>query len=132
MSDPAVALELADLLFSSIMRGDIDTLRDRVYSASLVVWHNNDGVEQNIEQNLRTLTWVVANVSNVRYEDVRRQPTPTGFVQQHVLRGTTPNGEQLEVPACLVVRIDGGRIERIDEYLDSASVRPLLSPRPEG
>jgi ketosteroid isomerase-like protein len=56
---------------------------------------------------------------------VTRQPTPSGFVEQHVLRGTAPRGGQLSVLACLVVTVVGDRIVRIDEYLDSAALEPL-------
>jgi hypothetical protein len=44
----------------------------------------------------------------------RRQPTPAGYVQQHVLRG-------------VVLTLQSGLIARIDEYLDSAAVAALLA-----
>jgi ketosteroid isomerase-like protein len=112
---------LADRLFAAIERGDIDAVR-AVYSPDVVVWHNNDEVEQGLEENLRVLGWVIANLDDRRYEDVRRWVTDTGFVQQHVLRFTRRDGVRQEIPACLVARCEGGRITRIDEYLDSAHV----------
>ena len=33
------------------------------------------------------LSGVVKHVAGLRYEEIRRQVTPEGFVQQHVLRG---------------------------------------------
>ena len=71
------------------------------------------------------LAWVSSNVGGLRYEDVRRVPLDDGFVQQHVLRGTAPDGSPLEVPAMLRVFVNGGQIERIDEYLDTAQVVAL-------
>jgi uncharacterized protein len=118
-------LEVADRLFSSITKGDIEGVR-QVYDPACVIWHNNDNAAQNVEQNLRVLAWVVKNVGSLRYEDVRRHDTPTGFVQQHVLRGTSPSGKPLEIAACIVCRVENGRITRLDEYLDSAHVAPLL------
>ena len=118
------ALTLADALFSAIEAGDVDRIR-QIYAPGIAVWHNFDGKEQTLDENLATLGWVTKNVEKLRYEDVRRQPTPTGFVQQHVLRGTAPNGAELEVPACLVVTCEGGHITRIDEYLDTAQVAAL-------
>jgi ketosteroid isomerase-like protein len=113
--------ELADRLFAAIEAGDIDAVRD-MYSYDAVIWHNYDGVEQSAEQNLRVLQWVVENLSQRNYEDVRRIPTPTGFVQQHVLRFTRADGTRQEIPACMVATCADGKITRIDEYLDSAHV----------
>jgi len=121
------ALELGNRLFEAICSGDVGAVRE-VYAPTVRVWHNFDRVEQSLEENLRVLAWVVKNVSGLRYEQVRRQRTESGFVQQHVLRGTAPGGESLEVAACLVCRVEGGRVTRIDEYLDSPQLAPLLRP----
>jgi ketosteroid isomerase-like protein len=118
-------LEIAERLFTAITAGDIDAVR-RLYGPGCVVWHNNDGVEQAAEENLRVLEWVVRNVRDLRYDEVRRQGTPTGFVQQHVVRGTGPRGREIAIAACMVGRVENGRITRLDEYLDSAQVAPLL------
>ena len=122
--DPEIAEALAKRLFEAIEHNDHEALRE-VYSPEVRVWHNHDGHAQDIDTNLRVLSWLHRTLADRRYEQVVRQPTPTGFVEQHVLRGTTPNGEQINVPACLVVRIDGDRITRIDEYVDSAHLGPL-------
>ena len=119
------ALELGDRLFQAICSGDLDGVRE-IYAPNVRVWHNLDGVEQSLEENLRLLAWVVKNVAGLRYEHVRRQRTESGFVQQHVLCGTAPGGEPLEVAACLVCRVEDGRITQIDEYLDSVPLAALL------
>jgi ketosteroid isomerase-like protein len=113
--------ELADRLFKAIEAADIDAVRD-LYAPDAVIWHNNDGVEQTPEQNLRVLQWVVDNLKDRSYDDVRRTVTPTGFVQQHVLRFTRADGTRQEIPACIVVTCDGDKITRLDEYLDSAHI----------
>jgi ketosteroid isomerase-like protein len=118
------SLEVADKLFAAIGRGDLEAVR-ALYAPNAEIWHNHDGVTQDPAANLRVLAWVVQNISELRYEDVRRQATPTGFVQQHVLRGTAPSGKRLELPACIVCTVSGGRITRLDEYLDSAQLAAL-------
>ena len=118
--------DVADRLFAAIEAGDLDAVR-ALHAPDAVVWHNTDGVEQTVEQNLRVLRWVVDNLADRRYEEVRRTSTPSGFVQQHVLRCTRPDGERVEVPACLVVTCDAGRITRLEEYLDSGHVARLVS-----
>lgn len=123
MSD---ASDIAERLFAAIEAGDLDAVRD-LYAPDAVIWHNTDEAEQTVEQNLRVLGWVVDHLADRRYEEVRRSPTPTGFVQQHVLRCTRGDGTRVEVPACLVVTCAGGRIVRLEEYLDSAHVGRLTS-----
>lgn len=119
-------LDLCDRLFSAIMRGDIEAVRG-IYAPDAVIWHNDDKTAQAPEQNLRVLGWVTRNVKDLRYEEIRRQETPAGFVQQHVLRGIAPNGTPIEVPACIVCEVRDGRITRLDEYLDSAQTAVLRS-----
>jgi ketosteroid isomerase-like protein len=122
------ALELCDRLFAAIASGKVEAVRD-LYARDAKIWHNYDGVVQSVEENLRVLGWVVENVGGLRYEEIRRQSSERGFVQQHVLRGTTRRGEPLEVPACLVAEVERGKITRIDEYIDSAHLGPLLRAR---
>lgn len=119
-------IDVADALMDAIERGDIDGVA-ALYAPDVEVWHNTDGVAQDRDANLRTLGWVVRNLHDRRYEEIRRHRTDAGFVQQHVLRATTASGTQVAVPACLVVTVDGDLITRIDEYLDSAQVEQFLS-----
>ena len=120
-------LQLAERLFAAITAGDVEAVRD-IYAADAVIWHNNDGLEQSADDNLRVLRWVTANIRHLRYENVRRQRTDTGFAQQHELRGRAPNGRELNIPACIICTVRNGRITRLDEYLDSAHLLPLLEP----
>ena len=122
----AEILALADRFFEAIPKGDVETIR-RLYAKDAAIWHNFDGVAQTVDQNLRVLAWVAANVDGLRYEQVRRRVTADGWVQQHVLRGTAPKGEPLELEACIVFTVADGRITRVDEYLDSAQAAPLLA-----
>jgi uncharacterized protein len=119
--DSSEALDVADRLFTAIEAGRVDLVRE-LYATDAVIWHNHDGVEQSAEENLRTLSWIVDNLTGVRYTEVRRSVIDTGFVQQHVLRATNRAGAQVQVPACMVVRLENGRITRIEEYLDSRHV----------
>ncbi|MDL4775441.1 MULTISPECIES: nuclear transport factor 2 family protein [Thermomonosporaceae] len=119
---------LADRFFAAITGGDLDALRS-VYAPGAVIWHNGPGEgggsEQGVEDNLRTLRWLSANLRDFRYEEIRRDPMPDGFVQRHVLRGNLP-GEgggaavAIEVATCLFATVDAdGRIARIEEYADT-------------
>jgi ketosteroid isomerase-like protein len=119
--DPDAMLDVARRLFTAVSAGDIDTVR-ALYAPDAEIWHNNDGATQSVDDNLRVLTWIAGNVKDFRYDDVRCQPTSTGFVEQHMTRGTGPGGSEFAIPACVVCTVVDGRITRLDEYLDSAHV----------
>jgi len=125
MTDSSSPLDVAERLFAAIQSGDTTTVSD-VYAPDVKVWHNNDQVTQGRDDNLRVIGWLAKNIPDLRYEEIRRQALPNGFVQQHVLRGTAPNGKLLEVPACIICEVVDGHVTRLDEYLDSAHTAVLL------
>jgi len=118
-------LALAERFMTAVAGGDLRTVRE-IYADDAVIWHNNDRSTQGVDENLRVLEWIQRNITGVRYEEVQRLATDTGFVEQHVLRGRIPMGAELDVPACLVCPVVDGRITRLEEYLDSAHLAPLL------
>lgn len=103
---------------------DDEALRD-LYEPDALTWHNTDGQEQTLEQNLAVLTGLRRAVPDLGLADVRVSATADGFVQQHTITGTARGGP-LALASCLVVRLSAaGRIARIEEYLDSGGLRPL-------
>jgi ketosteroid isomerase-like protein len=118
-------LDVAQRLFEAIEAGDIDAV-EKLYAPDAEIWHNTDGLVQSPADNLRTLTWVTTNLRDIAYTEIRRSATDDGFVQQHVLVATNRAGQRIEVPACIVVRVEDGRITRLDEYLDSAVVERIM------
>jgi ketosteroid isomerase-like protein len=117
-------------LIDAIASGDAEAARE-IYAPDATIWHNTERREQSVDENVRTLRWVQRNVADLRYTDVRRQRTERGYVQQHVLRGTAPGGEPLEIHACIVVEVEDGRITRLFEYIDSDQITALRNPRPD-
>jgi hypothetical protein len=81
--------ELVVRFFAALEAGDIATLRE-IYAPDAVIWHNDDLIEQPVEENLRVLQGLHRVVSGLRYDITRRVPAPDGVLQQHVLRGTLP------------------------------------------
>ena len=118
------ALQLAQRFFDAIEAGDVDTVME-IYHPDVVIWHNYDGLDRretgdSREDNLKVLAGLPDRIRGARYDVWYREATSTGFVQQHVLRGIMPNGEPIELPACIVCRVEAGRITRLDEYFDPA------------
>lgn len=119
------ALDLAERFFRAVERGDIDQIR-AIYAPDARIWHNHDGLEQTVEENLKVLAWMSRQVTDRRYQVQRRVAIPGGFLQQHVLHGQTVNGP-FSMPACIVVEVKEGRISRLEEYLDSAQAAHLVA-----
>lgn len=100
---------------------------DALYHEDVRVWRNIDGRELVKAQVMKVVRYLAKNVSGLAYEDVKVQSTDSGYVQQHRLTGTAPNGQMVNAHACLIVTLDGAQIRRVDEYLDSAQLAPLMS-----
>jgi ketosteroid isomerase-like protein len=120
--------ELVAAFFTALEAGDIETLRE-IYAPDAVIWHNDDLIEQPVEENLKVLAGLHRVVSGLRYDITRRVPAPDGVLQQHVLRGTLPNGADVELHAAMYLQVRDGRITRIEEYLDSGKRATIKAAR---
>lgn len=112
---------LASRFFAAIEHGDLDAVRD-LYSPDAQIWHNVTNRTQTRDENLKLLSYFTRRVSERRYEIHARDFFPGGFVQRHILHGTLASGDLISAPVCIVVYVSGGKIERLFEYLDPASV----------
>ena len=119
-------LALAERFVGAIERGDIETVKE-CYADDARIWHNFDGVDQTVPENLRVLGWIAGVLSDRKYNILRRVAIPGGFLQQHVLSGRLKSGAPFSMPACLVVQVKDGRISRLEEYLDPAQAAALQS-----
>jgi ketosteroid isomerase-like protein len=68
-------------------------------------------------------------VSGPRYDVIRRGLVDDGVLQQHVLRGTLPDGSAVELHAAMYLQVRDGHITRIEEYLDSGKRREIRAAR---
>ncbi len=123
MSEDVVAA-----FFAALEAGDIETLRE-IYAPDAVIWHNDDLIEQPVEDNLKVLRGLHRVVSGLRYDITRRVPAPDGVLQQHVLRGTLPDGAAVELHAAMYLQVRDGHVTRIEEYLDSGKRAEIKAAR---
>ncbi len=113
---------LAKEFFDSVERGDVAKLQ-AIYAPEAKIWHNTDELEQTVAENLDTLRGFVARIADRRYENRRLSAFPGGFVQQHRLTGKrVHDGKPVSLTACIVCKVEHGRITRLDEYFNSAAV----------
>lgn len=117
-------VDFAQRFVAAIQAGDAEAVR-AFYAPDAKIWHNIDNIEQTVDQNLKSLAWFVRTLPDRTYRVQRIAALPDGFLQQHVLEATLPNGERWAMDACVVVRVENGRITRLDEYLDSANTALL-------
>ena len=120
--------ELVVRFFAALEVGDVGTLRE-IYAPDAVVWHNDDLIEQPVEDNLKVLQGLHRAVSGLRYDIVRRVPAADGVLQQHVLRGYLPDGAPVELHAAMYLQVRDGHITRIEEYLDSGKRAAIKAAR---
>ena len=120
--------ELVIRFFAAIEVGDLATLRE-IYAPDALIWHNDDLLEQPVEDNLKVLAGLHRAVSGLRYDVVRRAVTDDGVIQQHVLRGSLPNGAEVALHAAMYLQVRDGHITRIEEYLDSAQRSAIRAAR---
>ncbi len=120
--------DLVVRFFAALEAGDIATLRE-IYAPDAVIWHNDDLIEQPVEDNLKVLAGLHRAVSGLRYDITRRVPAPDGVLQQHVLRGTLRSGAAVELHAAMYLQVRDGHITRIEEYLDSGKRAEIKAAR---
>ena len=113
--------ELADAFFGALESGSVDDVL-ACFAPDATIWHNFDCVTLSPQENVPGLEALFGNFTKRTYVDVRRQPTPSGFVQQHVLRLETPDGSEIDWPACIVLDVSDGLITRLDEYVDMSQL----------
>jgi uncharacterized protein len=116
---------LADRLTQAYEQNDADAIA-ACYTPDARIWHNIDGVEQSVEEQLGATRWLNEQLKDLKYEIVSRHAFDGGYAQEYVVHGTLANGgEAFRMPLCMTVTVRDGRIARLDEYLDSAHLKPL-------
>ena len=117
--------EIAKQLFSALAGQDEAAVR-RLCAPDMRVRQNN-GRPMSLDTLLRFNAAVGRAVKDFRYEDAVRSTTDTGFVEEHAVRGTLPDGTALELAVCVVAAVKDGRVTDVREYLDSAASTGLAA-----
>lgn len=121
---------LVDRVLDAIERGDAETVR-ACYAPDAKIWHNFDEHEQTVDENIGLLGALIGVLGERKYTIRERFDLPDGIGQHHYLDGVLSDGTKFHLPACILFKIEGGLITRIDEYFDSAHFAPLVALLPE-
>lgn len=65
-------------------------------------------------------------VENFRYESPVRTNTESGFVEEHDVCCTLPDGSEMRVRLCVIGEVTDGKITSVREYADSRAAAGLL------
>ena len=117
--------EIAKQLFAALAGQDEAAVR-HLCAPDMCVRQNN-GRPMSLETLLRFNAAVSRVVTDFRYEDAVRSATATGFVEEHAVRGTLPDGKALELAVCVVASVKDGRVTDVREYVDSAASAGLAA-----
>jgi ketosteroid isomerase-like protein len=116
--------ELAKALFEAFGKGDADSVR-RLCAPDFEACQNG-GPVLTLEPLLEFALAVYQVVKDFRYEGAIRSETRGGFVEEHNVRGTLPDGIELDLPVCVVADVRDGKVSNVREYFDSASAAGLV------
>ncbi|MGH1562581.1 nuclear transport factor 2 family protein [Mumia sp. DW29H23] len=98
---------------------------DDVYAPGASTWHNIGEREAEILAT-PSRTRSVEKGAELRVEDVHVKVFDGGWVVQSVAVGTSPDGQPVRIPSCLVVTMRDGKIARFEEYADSRAAERLF------
>jgi ketosteroid isomerase-like protein len=121
-------LELCDRFFDAIEQRDYDTLAS-CYAPEAVVWHSHDCLYQPRDENLAMLQRGMATQQKTRFRNRRIRVFEGGFVQQHTIEVTWPNGFEGRMDVCFVGYVRNGQLSRAYEYFDTGRIEEFLGPQ---
>jgi ketosteroid isomerase-like protein len=103
------------------------TVDESVLADDGTAWHNFDEIDMPIRDVFGSVTTIRTKVPDFRFDGPRYHDAGDTTIIQYTLRGTLPDGSEAAAPACLVVHTSGDRVTRIEEYLDTAQLTPILA-----
>lgn len=117
--------DICEALFAALANGDDE--RVRALCAPDLQARQNGNPPMGLASLLKFSQAVRRVVANFRYEDARRSETATGFVEEHQVRGTLPDGSPLDLAVCVVADVRDGQVCELREYLDSGAASGLTA-----
>lgn len=108
--------QIAERLFAAFVAHDLDTVASMMAPGAVFNQNGAGGPFAAVRPMLESLPAVLGDH---RYEDVRRVVGDHAVVEEHRIVSTTPAGRSVNLPACVVLRVDdAGLVTSLDEYVD--------------
>lgn len=120
MSNESEMRAFAKHMIDCVEKGDFDGLV-ACYAPDGEVWNNTDQKVISPSDIAGMLQMFDGLVTDKKYDRRELHVFPGGFVQRHMICGTRKSdGVRVEMPACLLVEVEGGKAVRSFDYIDSA------------
>ena len=114
---------VAEQFFAAAAQGDAGRLR--ALCAPGFQARQNGGPPADVEALIAVSAAIRAAVPDFRYENAVRSATASGFVEEHDVRGTLPDGTGFQLAVCVVGEVAEGKVTALREYLDTAAAAGL-------
>ena len=115
--------QLAEALFAAFESGDADAAK--ALCAPALRGSQNGGPSFGLEAVIGFALKVKSIAPDFGYKDAVRSDTATGFVEEHRICATLPDGTAFDMMICVVGEVKGGKVVALREYLDTAAAEPL-------
>jgi hypothetical protein len=122
---------LAERLVEAFSSYDAVAL-EPLLAPDVIHWVNITQQEQGRDRMLKQIGAEGRYIATAEFELREHAETGEGFVLQLVVSGETTVGAPFTVPVCLVVRVDGDRVVRIDEYASVDHAQPIIDAMVSG
>lgn len=116
---------LAKTLFTALQKNDANAVRALCHPKLLA--YQNLAPAMDLETLLDFTNKVTQKVPNFRYENPIIHSTEAGFVEEHLVRGTLNDSEELELAVCVVAEVINGKVTVMREYVDSSAAQGLIA-----
>ena len=125
---PEFSIDPRPLAEQLIEQFNLGELRSSTCPPDVVAWHNYDDRDVLLATGFASLNEIRRQVSELRFDVVQiLEVDAQTSVARYVLRVTTKEGRSVAIPGCVIVTGRDGIIRRVDEYLDSGQLAPIMS-----
>jgi len=124
MKNKMTILDLARKYMAALNAGDVAAARNCLHPDA-EIWHNYDGLEQSVDQNMATLEFLLSKSKSLSYDIHRQDVIESGYLQRHTLHLVSNTGIEMQTEAIAIISVKNGKITRIEEFLDPSPFAPL-------
>lgn len=122
----SMKLDVARRLVVAIGNSDADAMAD-IFSPDAVVWHSTDQLDMQLSQ-LQEMLRAIGGIATADVQETGLRETSDGFVLTLKSTYQLKSGGSTSFHAAQIAVVGAdGKITRVDEYLDSAGLGPLMA-----
>ena len=110
--------------FDALQANDLATARG--LCSDTFEGSQNGGPAMNLDTLMQFTGAVHSVVPDFRYENTVCTASDAGFVEEHDVCGTLPDGETFKLILCVVAEVADGKITALREYVDTGAAAGLL------